>query len=143
MYVDNNKGWMSNFLDDQQDSNEENNDEKESNKINMEVENAENESPPKKENKGEFLKKKTSREDDKTKEETHKSDEDDYFDNYEEEDGDRAEHLFDDFDLSSVKVNSELRTYQQENDLEEEEHLGNSFQIKMSVTEVTKYKTKK
>ena len=74
-----------------------------------------------------------------TREESQK--EDDYYDIY-KEDGE-IEDLFGDFDYSSVEVSSSVRTYQRENEIEEE-NLGFVEQHKiMSLTEVTKEKTQK
>ena len=73
------------------------------------------------------------------------NDDDPYYDNYEEneDNGDKADNFYGGYDFSSVEVNSGLRTYQKEN-VNEEENLENSFQQKnISLTEVTKYKTKK
>ena len=74
-----------------------------------------------------------------TREESQK--EDDFYDIY-KDDGE-IEDLYEDFDFSSVEVSSSVRTYQRENEIEEE-NFENVAQHKiMSLTEVTKEKTQK
>ena len=70
---------------------------------------------------------------------------DDYFGVYEddEEAKNEKEEFFKDFDIGNVEVNSSLRTYQHENEMEAE-NIGNVTGPKLiSLTEVTKDKTKK
>ena len=69
---------------------------------------------------------------------------DDYYNVYDRDEEEQEEKVdfFKDFEIGSVEVNSSLRTYQHENEIEEE-NIQNVQEPKMSLTEVTKDKTKK
>ena len=140
MHDDDDQGM--NYSDNEQqdwyDANEDGNESNINNNINnMKVDNDKNESDKNKDIYSSSLLKKQSGKDDMNVETTtEESQKEEYYDLY-NKDGE-VEDLFKDYDFSSVEVNSSVRSYQQENEIEEE-NFGNVEQHRIiSITEVTK-----
>ena len=75
---------------------------------------------------------------------TEESQKDDFYDVYKDEERDgETEDLYVDIDLSSVEVNSSVRSYQHQNEMPEDNFGNVEHHRIMSLTEVTKEKTQK